>query len=84
MSGTRRYVGRAMRRNHEVVCLLASCILMIPQNCASRPTEIRFDMMTGSVKRRAIRSDLDLEFGVINPAYSGRKTRFVYLGCNEG
>jgi 9-cis-epoxycarotenoid dioxygenase len=56
---------------------------MIPQNCASPLIEIRFNTMIGGVKRLAICSDLNLEFGVINPAYSGRKTRFTYLDCDS-
>jgi 9-cis-epoxycarotenoid dioxygenase len=74
--------------DHEVVLVAPVLsppehILVIPQNTASHLTEIRFDTMTGGVKRRAICSDLNLEFGVINPEYSGHKTRFAYMGCGS-
>jgi 9-cis-epoxycarotenoid dioxygenase len=74
--------------DHEVVLVAPVIsspdrILDIPQSCTSRLTEIRFNTATGDVKRRAICSDLDLELGVINPAYAMRKSRYAYMGCGR-
>jgi 9-cis-epoxycarotenoid dioxygenase len=46
-------------------------------------TELRFDPASGTVKSRAICSGPELEFGVINPAYTARKSRYAYLACGR-
>ena len=43
-------------------------------------SEIRFDTRKGVVTRREICAGMDLEFGVFNRKYTGRKTRYAYYG----
>ena len=50
----------------------------IPLAVSFGVSEIRFNTRSGSVKRRAICSGVELELGVINQNYIGRKTRYAY------
>lgn len=44
--------------------------------------KVRIDLKTGIVTRRPL-STRNLDFGVINPSYVGRKNRFVYAGVGD-
>ena len=54
-----------------------------PFNLGFGLVEIRFDTRTGSVKRRPICPGIELEFGVYNQNYTGRKTRYAYYAVKE-
>ena len=55
-----------------------------PFNIGFGLVEIRLDTSTGSVKPRTICSGIDLELGVFNQAYIGRKTRYAYYAvCTD-
>ncbi|XP_022979981.1 probable carotenoid cleavage dioxygenase 4, chloroplastic [Cucurbita maxima] len=44
--------------------------------------EVRIDLKTGIVTRRPL-STRNLDFGVINPSYIGKKNKFVYAGVGD-
>ena len=73
----------------DEVVLLAShispveCLSDFPLNSKFSLLEIRFNMREGSVKRRTICSGINLEFGVFNQAYIGRKTRYAYYAVRR-
>ena len=46
-------------------------------------SEIRFDTRTGSVKWTPLCSGIELEFGVYNQKYTGRKMRYVYYATRS-
>ena len=54
-----------------------------PFNLGFGLVEIRFDTRTGSVKRRPICPGIELEFGVYNQNYTGRKTRYAYCAARS-
>ena len=54
-----------------------------PFNLGFGLVEIRFNTRTGSVKRRPICPGIELEFGVYNQNYTGRKTRYAYYAVKE-
>ena len=54
-----------------------------PFNLGFGLVEIRFNTRTGSVKRRPICPGIELEFGVYNQNYTGRKTRYAYYTVKE-
>lgn len=43
---------------------------------------VRIDMRTGTVSRKPL-SSRNLDFGVVNPAYVGRKNRFLYAAVGD-
>ncbi|KAL6001761.1 putative carotenoid cleavage dioxygenase 4, chloroplastic [Asimina triloba] len=43
---------------------------------------VKIEMKTGKVRRRTVSSQ-NLDFGVINPAYVGRKNRYAYMGVGD-
>ncbi|KAG9456187.1 hypothetical protein H6P81_000695 [Aristolochia fimbriata] len=44
--------------------------------------KIRIDLKTGLVKRTPVAAD-NLEFGVINPSYAGKRNRYAYMAAGD-
>ncbi|CAI0410156.1 unnamed protein product [Linum tenue] len=48
----------------------------------ARVEKLRIDLKTGTVNRVPV-STRNLDFGVVNPGYVGRKNRFIYAGVGD-
>ena len=79
----------AWEEGDDEVVLIASDVSPLerihdfPFNVEFALFEIRFDTRTGGVKRRRLCSGIELEFGVYNQKYTGRKTRYAYFAARS-
>ncbi|XP_074283400.1 putative carotenoid cleavage dioxygenase 4, chloroplastic [Silene latifolia] len=73
---------------NEAIVMVASNI-MSPEHTLERMDlihvlveKIKIDLMTGVVSRQPL-SARNLDFGVLNPAYLGKKNKYVYAGVGD-